>query len=144
VNPDISVIGQPTASWSDDTSSAARKRATFDVGETEFVFDAALNPYARGTFILSVADGQVDVEEAFFNLLRGLPGGLTVKGGKYRAGFGKLNPAHYGQQHIISRRLGNSASTPENSPAFLRIAENGIQDAAGPLRPYHYQEDQCA
>ena len=34
------------------------------------------------------------MEEGYFQLLRGLPGGLTVKGGKYRAGFGKMNPQH--------------------------------------------------
>jgi hypothetical protein len=34
------------------------------------------------------------VEEGYFQLLRGLPGGLAIKGGKYRVGFGKLNPQH--------------------------------------------------
>lgn len=94
VNPDISVIGQPLVTWTDDGTSLARKRPVFDVGETEFVFDSALNPYARGFFAASLASGQVDLEEGYFSLLRGLPGDLTLKGGKYRAGFGKLNPAH--------------------------------------------------
>ena len=93
-NPDISVIGQPLIRWTDDPASAASKRPVFDVGETEFVFDAALNPYARGFFAVSMADGEVGVEEGYFSLLRGLPGDLTLKGGKYRAGFGKLNATH--------------------------------------------------
>ncbi len=93
-NPDISVIGQPFIRWTDDPASAASKRPVFDVGETEFVFDAALNPYARGFFAVSMADGEVGVEEGYFSLLRGLPGDLTLKGGKYRAGFGKLNATH--------------------------------------------------
>ncbi len=93
-NPDISVIGQPTLTWTDDPGSLARKRPVFDVGETEFVFDAALNPYARGFFALSFADGEAAVEEGYFTLNRGLPGGLVLKGGKYRVGFGKLNPSH--------------------------------------------------
>jgi len=88
------VIGQPTLTWNDVAGDAASKRPVFKVGETEFVFDAALNPYARGYFTLSLADGQTDVEEAYFSLLRGLPG--------------------------------------------------GIQDSAGSLRPYNYQEEQCA
>jgi hypothetical protein len=92
-NPDISLIGQPFARWADDTT-ASRKRPTLDVGETEVMIDAYLNPYARGTAIFSFADGSVDVEEAFFTMLRGLPAGLALKGGKYRVGFGKLNPAH--------------------------------------------------
>ena len=94
INPDISVIGQPFISWTDDANSLARRRPVFGAGETEFVFDSALNPYARGFFVVSLASGQVELEEGYFTLLRGLPGDITIKGGKYRAGFGKLNPAH--------------------------------------------------
>src|SRR5262249_39726323 len=94
VNPDISVIGQPFMRWADDFNDPARKRPTLNVGEVEAMFDAALNPYARGTFILSIANGGIDVEEGYFQLLRGLPAGLALKGGKYRVGFGKLNPQH--------------------------------------------------
>jgi hypothetical protein len=94
VNPDISVVGQPYIRWTDDASDPTRKRPTLNLGEVEGVFDAYLNPYARGTFILSIADGGVEVEEGYFQLLRGLPGGMTVKGGQYRVGFGKLNPQH--------------------------------------------------
>jgi len=93
-NPDISVIGQPFMGWTDNASDPSAKRPVFDVGETEFVFDAALNPYARGFFTVSLADGQIDLEEGYFSLLRGLPGDIQLKGGKYRVGFGKLNPAH--------------------------------------------------
>ena len=93
-NPDISVIGQPFVSWNDSTGAATSKRPVFDVGETELVFDAALNPYARGFFDVTLEDGEIDLEEGYFSLLRGLPGDIQVKGGKYRVGFGKLNPAH--------------------------------------------------
>lgn len=94
VNPDISVIGEPTLTWNDLANDPTRRRPVFDVGETEFVFDSALNPYARGFLTVSLAGGQIDLEEGYFTLLRGLPGGIVLKGGKYRAGFGKLNPAH--------------------------------------------------
>ena len=94
VNPDISIVGQPFILWTDDETDPTHKRPTLNLGEVEGVFDAYLNPYAHGTFILSIADGGVDVEEGYFQLLRGLPGGLAVKGGKYRAGFGKLNTQH--------------------------------------------------
>jgi hypothetical protein len=94
VNPDISVIGQPRMLWSDDAADPGRKRATLDIGETEFVFDAYLNPYARGTFVAALGDEGFELEEGYFQLLRGLPGNLALKGGKYRVGFGKLNPAH--------------------------------------------------
>lgn len=94
VNPDISVIGQPRLRYTDDHGSPDRQRATLDAGETEFVFDAPLNPYAHGTVVTALASDGVELEEAFFVLNRGLPGQLALKAGKYRAGFGRLNAAH--------------------------------------------------
>lgn len=93
-NPDISVLGQPFVRWTDDAAEPGRRRPRLDVGETELYFDAALNPYARGTVVAAMADGEAGVEEAYFTMNRGLPFGLALKGGKYRAGFGRLNAAH--------------------------------------------------
>jgi len=81
-NPDISVIGQPFMSWTDAAGDPTAKRPVFDVGETELVFDAALNPYARGFFDVTLADGEIDLEEGYFSLLRGLPGDIQLKDGK--------------------------------------------------------------
>jgi hypothetical protein len=94
VNPNISVIGQPFVHWTDDQTDPSRNRASLNIGEVEAMFDAYLNPYASGTFVLSFADGGVDVEEGYLQLFRGLPAGLAMKAGKYRMGFGKLNPQH--------------------------------------------------
>jgi hypothetical protein len=94
VNPDLSLIGQPVVRWTDAAGDPARMRPILDVGETEVMIDAYLNPYARGNAVFSFAQDGVSVEEAFFTMLRGLPAGLELKGGKYRTGFGKLNPAH--------------------------------------------------
>lgn len=94
VNPDLSVIGQPTVRWTDDAADPGRKRFRLDAGESEFIFDAALNPYARGTFVATLANGEAGIEEAYFSMTRGLPLGLALKGGQYRAGFGRMNPAH--------------------------------------------------
>jgi len=121
-NPDISVIGQPSIRWTDDAGDPARRRPVFDVGETEVVFDAALNPYARGNFTISFADDQASVEEGTFTLLRGLPGGLVLKGGRYRVGFGKLNPAHP-HQLPFAGRFGVVASYLPGAESF---AETGL------------------
>lgn len=94
VNPNISVIGQPFIHWIDDPTDPAHNRAVLDPGEVETVFDAYLNPYANGTFVMSLGEGGMELEEGYFQLFRGLPGGLAIKGGKYRMGFGKLNPQH--------------------------------------------------
>ncbi|MGH7730732.1 MAG: hypothetical protein ACRENJ_05705 [Candidatus Eiseniibacteriota bacterium] len=94
INPNISVVGQPFSRWTDDAGDPAAKRAILDAGETEFVYDDYLNPYARGFITIAVSGEGAEVEEGYFNLLRGLPLGLTLKGGKYRVGFGRLNPVH--------------------------------------------------
>jgi hypothetical protein len=94
VNPNISVVGQPSTVWTDAAGDPAAKRVSLDPGETEFVFDDYLNPYARGIFVVSLSEEGAEVEEGYFTLLRGLPAGLALKGGKYRVGFGKLNPQH--------------------------------------------------
>lgn len=117
VNPDISVIGQPTLTWQDVTGDPSRKRPVFDVGETEFVFDSALNPYARGFFTVSLASGQIELEEGYFSLLRGLPGDVTLKGGKYRVGFGKLNAAHP-HTYPFAERFGVLAAYLPGEEAF--------------------------
>jgi hypothetical protein len=94
INPDISVVGQPFMSLTDDPDAAGRKRPRLDIGETEVVFDAALNPYARGFFTMAFGEEGFELEEGYFNLVRALPVGLALRGGRYRAGFGRLNPVH--------------------------------------------------
>jgi hypothetical protein len=93
-NPNLSVIGQPFARWADDAGDPSRKRWVLDAGETEFVLDADLNPYAKGWVTIAAGEEGFALEEGFFEMLRGLPGNLALKGGRYRAGFGRLNPAH--------------------------------------------------
>jgi len=93
-NPDISVIGQMKTFITDDSYDINRNRAQMSFDESELVFDAALNPFARGTFVFAVADEAIEVEEGFLTLNKGLPNGLGLKFGKYRVGFGKLNPIH--------------------------------------------------
>ena len=94
VNPNISVIGQPFIRWNDDPSDPTNDHLILDPGEVETVFDAYLNPYASGTFVMALGEEGLELEEGYFQLFRGLPGGLAIKGGKYRMGFGKLNPQH--------------------------------------------------
>ena len=94
VNPDISLIGQLRPGWTDDPTSVDKNRPTLNLGEAEVAADAALNPYASGTFVFSFADGQAEVEEAYLRLDQALPWGLALKAGKYRAPLGKLNPTH--------------------------------------------------
>jgi len=93
-NPNISIIGQPFAQVTDDPSNANRERLAFEPGEVELVFDDYLNPYAKAFFTLALGEEGLDLEEGYFDLVRGLPLGLALRGGQYRVGFGKENPAH--------------------------------------------------
>ncbi|MCB9366723.1 MAG: hypothetical protein H6508_06040 [Calditrichaeota bacterium] len=93
-NPDISVVGQMRAFMTDDAADINRDRAQLSFDESELILDAALNPFARGTFVIAIADEEVEIEEGFLTMSKGLPDGLGLKFGKYRAGFGKLNQVH--------------------------------------------------
>jgi hypothetical protein len=102
-NPDISFLGQMRTFLTDDPADINRKRAQISFDETEVVADAALNPYAHGVFVLSVADGSIEVEEGYMDLVRGLPTGFKFRAGKYRIGFGKLNAVHPHAYPFIDR-----------------------------------------
>lgn len=126
LNPDISIIGQPFVRWTDDAGDPAARRATLDVGETEIRFDAALNPYARGSFTIALAEEGAEVEEGFFVVSRGLPGGLALQGGRYRAGFGRLNVVHP-HAYPFADRFGVLADYLPGEEAFI---ETGAQLSA--------------
>lgn len=94
INPDISVIGQVLYKYHDDKAAEGARKPSLDLGETELVFDSYLNPYAKGTFVFSAGEEGVGTEEAYLDVIKGLPVGLGLRAGKYRMGFGKLNLAH--------------------------------------------------
>jgi hypothetical protein len=116
--------------------------------EAEISFISVVDPY--WTFvsnIVFVGDGSVDPEEVWVRSTN-LPA-IQLKLGKIRGTFGKHGLLHYGQQHIMSRRSGNSAQVAECSPTFLRITVSGIRGwpvllEAGALHSYEYQEVKCA
>jgi hypothetical protein len=93
-NPDISAIGQVSLASTDDNASASPKKLTLGLGEAELALDAALNPYLNGAFVFSLGKDAFEIEEAYASVIRGLPLNLGLKAGKYRIGFGRLNPAH--------------------------------------------------
>jgi hypothetical protein len=65
----------------------------FSLDHTELVLAANIDPYWRGQAILAVFDGEVEVEEAWFQSI-GLGHGLGLKAGRYRSGIGYLNEQH--------------------------------------------------
>ncbi len=93
-NPDFSAIGQFSLAYTDDHTEQPTAKPTLGLGEVEFVLDAPLNPYLNGAFVFSISEDEFEIEESYATLNRGLPLNIGLKGGKYRIGFGRLNPAH--------------------------------------------------
>lgn len=94
VNPDISAIGQVLYKYHDEKSAAGTRKPSLDLGEAELVFESWLNPYAKGAFVLTAGEDEAGLEEGYVDVIKGLPDGLALRGGKYRLGFGRLNPEH--------------------------------------------------
>ena len=65
----------------------------FSVDHTELVLAANIDPYWRGQAILAMLDGEVEVEEAWFQSL-GIGAGIGLRGGRIRSGIGYLNEQH--------------------------------------------------
>ncbi|MGD9983979.1 MAG: hypothetical protein AB7S51_07450 [Porticoccaceae bacterium] len=65
----------------------------FTLDHTELVMSANVDPYSRAFVNLALADGEVEVEEAWFQTLQ-IGHGLTFKGGRYRSGIGYQNEKH--------------------------------------------------
>ena len=104
-NPDISFIGDFRAAWQDAKNSADKGKTNFDLHELELAASGHLNPYARADLNISFGAEGVDLEEAYITVLRGLPGGLQLKAGKYLVDFGKLNTQHPHQWLWLERPL---------------------------------------
>ena len=115
MNPNISAVG--TFLGDANSLGAAERNVDFSLDESEFAFQAAVDPYAKADFFISfgkeaeplvLPPGQVDqevpgepenaglnaeIEEAYVTLLA-LPFSLQVKAGKWRSQFGKINSTH--------------------------------------------------
>lgn len=68
-------------------------RRGFSTDETELVLAANVDPYWRGQAIVALADGQAEVEEAWFQSLA-IGHGVGLKIGRFRSGIGYLNEQH--------------------------------------------------
>ena len=65
----------------------------FNLDHTELVFSAHVDPLWHGHANFALADGELEVEEAWFQSL-GLDHGLSLKGGRFYSGLGYLNGQH--------------------------------------------------
>lgn len=94
VNPDISVIGDVRAFTTNDPDDPKEGKLQLDLASLELALQGYLNPFVRADVYIGYHDGDFEVEEAYATVLRGLPGGLQLRAGKFRVDFGKLNLLH--------------------------------------------------
>lgn len=102
-NPDVSLILQGKYAHLEDRadrgitgflpSGAEGPSRGFSVDESELVLSASIDPWFRGYLNAVLADGEVGVEEAWFQTT-GLGQGLSIKGGRFRSGIGYQNEQH--------------------------------------------------
>jgi len=92
MNPDMVVSGDFVGHYANRRGTENRNRIS--LRETEFGFSAAVDPYAKATFLFSKPDNEaLEVEEGYITLLS-LPYHLQAKIGKMRSPFGKINVIH--------------------------------------------------
>lgn len=108
VNPDISFIGDTRLfGYNDAPSDEFDNKIKLDFEELEIAANGYLNPYARADIALGIegTGGEIDVEEAYVTILRGLPLNLQIKAGQYLVDLGKINTQHGHQWSWINRPL---------------------------------------
>jgi hypothetical protein len=121
-NPDIAAIGNfvgvagPTPGSGDPSLS---------LQESEFSFQAVVDPYARADFFLTFGPEEVGVEEGYITF-PAIPGGFLGKVGKMREAFGKVNTEHphtlpYADLPLVSRDLLGGEALSDSGISVARL-----------------------
>lgn len=76
----------------------------FNLGETEFTFSAAVDPYFDALAILTAGTDGVGLEEVWIRTRRLLPG-LSIKAGKFYSDVGYANKQHPHQWDFVDQNL---------------------------------------
>ncbi len=124
VNPDISVIGDVRALTTDDHDDPKEGQLQLDLAGLELALQGYLNPFARADVYIGYHEGSFEVEEAYATILRGLPGGLQLRAGKYRVDFGKLNLLHPHAYSFLDAPLLHQAYLGEEGLADIGLNLN--------------------
>jgi hypothetical protein len=91
LNPEISVTGDVTARFSDNSGDPEFNRLNFD--SFEMAIQHPLDPYSSAKFFVAFEEGEFDLEEGFLTW-DVLPGNLGLKVGRFHTNFGKMNRYH--------------------------------------------------
>jgi len=108
-NPDLSAIGdmRVVARTAEAADSLGSEQLSLGFEELEFALNGYLNPYMRADVFIAVhgLGPDVEVEEGYLTVLRGLPLSLQLSAGAYLLDFGRINSQHPHQWGWIERPL---------------------------------------
>jgi hypothetical protein len=104
----------------------------FALREAEVAFSGAVDPYFEAWAIFAVGGGEVEVEEAYFQTRKFLPG-LQLRAGKFLSGFGYINKQHPHQWDFVD------AALPYEMLLGTSIDEAGVQLTWLPNLPFYAQ-----
>jgi hypothetical protein len=93
-NPDMAAIGDFVGVGG---KNKVNPSPALEMHESEVALQAILDPYARADFFISFGEHGVDLEEGYLTF-PSLPGHLSLRAGKMRAAFGKVNTLH---NHVL-------------------------------------------
>lgn len=108
--PDISAIGDFrafTGNYKDAYGNETMRNGNLNMRfeGLEFAINGNLNPYTRADIAIANHGDGFEVEEAYATILRGLPLGAQIKGGRYLVDFGKLNTYHPHAYPFVDRPI---------------------------------------
>jgi hypothetical protein len=100
-NPDIAAIGNFVGAAG---RSPGGGEPSLNMQEAELSFQAAVDPFARADFFVTLGPDEVALEEGYVTFPT-LPGGFLTKVGKMRDAFGKVNAQHPHTLPFVDRPL---------------------------------------
>ena len=120
-NPDIGIIGNFVAAAGRNPINPLK---ALSMQESEVSLQAVVDPYARADFFLAIGEEGIEVEEGYVTFPT-LPGRFSVRAGRMRAAFGRVNTFHNHTLPWIDRPL----ATFNLMGGSLEEADIGIKDA---------------
>ena len=121
-NPDMAAIGNFVGVAGPSPGSG---EPSLSLQESEFSFQAVVDPYARADFFLTFGPEEVGVEEGYITFPT-LPGGFLMKVGKMREAFGRVNTEHphtlpFADLPLISRNLLGGEALSDSGISVARL-----------------------
>ena len=109
LNPNISVVGWLQGETGRRNPARGEEVSPLAFKEAEIAFQSVVDPYTRADVFVAVeGEGGIDLEEGYLTWYS-LPGGFSLKAGKFKGAFGKFNLTHTPETAFADRPLAHEA-----------------------------------